>query len=139
MYLEIYHLTSVIAKVDLDKKYIIGQQPRPISYNPIIQGNKILLPYFSSIAKTIGNPHAEIEQISENCARYYQLFQTNKTEGVEEKIEKSWKNFIPFLSKTTKSTRIKINKGEFFDICSKKDGTKSFVVISGLFSIWIAE
>ena len=138
MYVEIYHLNSVICKTELDKKITISRQPKPISYSPIIQGRTILLPYFDSIAGTIGMPHAEIEPVSENCARYTQLFRTSKTEGVKEEAEKSWKNLVPFLSKTTKSTRTKINKGEFFDICINKDGTKSFVVISSVFSIWVS-
>jgi len=138
MHVEIYHLNSVIYKTELDKKITISRQPKPISYSPIIQGRTILLPFFDSIASNIGTPHAEIEPASANCARYTQLFKTNKTEGVKEEVEKSWRNLVPFLSKTTKNTRTKINKGEFFDICINKEGTKSFVVISGVFSVWVS-
>ena len=139
MRLDIYHLNSIIYSVELDKKITISRQNKPISYDAIKQGKTILLPYFDTIASTIGMPHGELELVSENCARYTQLFKTNKTEGIKEGIERSWKNFIPFLPKTTKRRSIKLNKGDSFDICINKDGTKSFVVISGIFSIWVSE
>lgn len=134
LYLTIFHLNSVIGKVELTQKFEIRQQSKPISYHAIIQGNKIFLPYFNDIAYSIGSPHATIEPISETAARYTQIFKTNKTEGFIDEIKTRWLFF-----RETKSKRISINKGEFLDLCHKSKGITRFVSISGIFSVWVSE
>lgn len=76
-WLIVNHLTSVIGEYLLDRELVISQQREPTSHLPIVEGNRILLPYYDRIEHLVGDPHAKITPNSRKTAEYTPLFCAN--------------------------------------------------------------
>lgn len=117
--LQIYQLNWVLKELEIDKKYEIFMQEKPISTDVIIKDNKIFLPYLVDFAKFIGKPHGTIEPISKESLRYTQISKTNETEGIIDEKSGFW------IFKKDSRDYIPLKKGEYFDLIKTKNLVKA--------------
>ena len=74
LYIIIYQTNFPIGEFELDKEMILDKQPCWRDKRPLLEGNKILLPYYLDMDEFIGSPHARIKPLSANSIEYTSLF-----------------------------------------------------------------
>ncbi len=134
LYLTVYRLNEKIGQVELNKEFEIHRQSKHISFDIIVEGNKILLPYFDSvISRYIGSPHGKISPISEYSGLYTQIFKSNETVGMIEETKKSW-----LFIKETITREIPIKNGQTLELCCNKKGVTRYLTICKAVSLWVS-